>query len=305
MSGTNQGLYDRVTGTILEALKSGEAEKVPWRKPWHGGWVPRNGLTQRPYSGINVIYLQCIAHLEKWNSQEWFTYNGARRAGGHVRKGEKSKAVVVYYDRAIKKTGEVDPSTSAEMVETYPVIKFYYVFNREQCDEIPEVPRTELSEDQKWDQCEKFVQDTGADIHEDQARACYIPSTDIIQMPSYKSFLAVEGWYSTLFHELIHWTGQPDRQARDLTGSFGSQNYAAEELVAEFGSAYLNGWFQIEGDVQHPEYINNWCSLLSDNNRAIFKATSEAKKATDWILQKTGLLEIDVPEESIEAESVN
>ena len=298
-------IYERVTGVILEALKSGDAKKVPWRRPWDcGSWVPRNGLTQRPYSGINVIYLQCIADIYKWKSQEWFTYNGAKRAGGHVKKGEKSQAVVIYYDRAVKKTGEVDPTTSAEVVETYPIIKFYYVFNRDQTDEIPEVPRVELADDQKWDKCEEFIIEVGADIHEDQARACYIPSTDIIQMPPYKSFHTVEGWYSTLFHEHIHWTGAADRQPRELSTHFGSREYAAEELIAEFGSAYLNGWFQIEGDVQHPEYINKLMSLLVDNNKAIFKATSLAKKATDWILQKAGLLEVSIPEELIEAGNV-
>ena len=40
--------------------------------------------------------------------------------------------------------------------------------------------------------------------------------------------------------------------------------------------------------LQHPEYIQSWIRLLSEDDKAVFKATSEGRKATDWLLKKTG-----------------
>ena len=48
-----------------------------------------------------------------------------------------------------------------------------------------------------------------------------------------------EGFYSTLCHELVHWSGVKARLDRDLSGRFGDDAYAMEELVAELGSAFL------------------------------------------------------------------
>lgn len=38
--------------------------------------------------------------------------------------------------------------------------------------------------------------------------------------------------YSTLLHELGHWTAAKSRLDRDLSGRFGNEAYAMEELVA-------------------------------------------------------------------------
>lgn len=48
-----------------------------------------------------------------------------------------------------------------------------------------------------------------------------------------------EAYYSTLLHELTHWTGPAHRCDRDLSGRFGTEAYAMEELVAELGAAFL------------------------------------------------------------------
>ena len=281
-------IYQQITNVILEALKNGEAKKVPWRKPWSGSWIPRNGLTKRPYNGINSLYLSCVADIHGYDSNDWFTYNAAKMSGGHVRRGEKSKAVVVYYGQAEKQTGELDPQTGLEVVATYPVIKFYYVFNRDQTENVPEEQNFILPEDERLQICEDFLQFTDAVIEEDKERACYIPSRDVIQMPSFGSFESQGAYYSVAFHELVHWSGHESRVNRDLSSKFERANYAAEELIAEFGSAYLGAFFQLEGDLQHPEYIQSWIRMLTEDDKAVFKATSEARKATDWLLKKTG-----------------
>jgi antirestriction protein ArdC len=58
-------------------------------------------------------------------------------------------------------------------------------------------------------------------------------------MPPRESFVSKESYCATLAHELPHWTARPSRLARELGNRFGHQAYAAEELIAEVGPAFL------------------------------------------------------------------
>ena len=69
--------------------------------------------------------------------------------------------------------------------------------------------------------------------------AFYAIATDHVQMPPYETFREAEGYYSILLHELAHWTGNPKRLAREFGTRWGDARYAAEELVAELGAAFL------------------------------------------------------------------
>ena len=75
-------------------------------------------------------------------------------------------------------------------------------------------------------------------------------------------------------------TGRPDR---DLKNRFGSRQYAAEELIAELGAAFLCAEFDFDGDVRNAGYIANWIELLKADNRAFFTACSRASKAADYL----------------------
>jgi antirestriction protein ArdC len=85
------------------------------------------------------------------------------------------------------------------------------------------------------------------------------------------------------FHELTHWTGHKARLDRDLKNRFGSRNYAAEELVAELGAAFLCAEFGFDGDVRNAGYIASWVELLKADKRAFFTACSQASKAADYL----------------------
>ena len=96
---------------------------------------------------------------------------------------------------------------------------------------------------------------------------------------------ATECYYSTLAHELTHWTGHTSRLARDFSGRFGSSAYAFEELVAELGAAMLCAelGISIEPRADHAQYLNGWISVLKGDNGAIIKAASLAKQAAAFI----------------------
>jgi antirestriction protein ArdC len=138
----------------------------------------------------------------------------------------------------------------------------YTVFNVDQCDNLPDSinadkPMRVRNPDARDELADAFLHSTGADIREGHGEACYIPSRDFISMPAFAAFSGADNFYSVAFHELTHFTGHKSRLDRDLKNRFGSRNYAAEELIAELGAAFLCAEFGFDGDVRNAGYIAN------------------------------------------------
>jgi antirestriction protein ArdC len=76
-----------------------------------------------------------------------------------------------------------------------------------------------------------------------------------------------------------------DRLNRDLDGRFGSSAYAAEELIAELGAAFLCSTLRISNTprADHAAYIKPWLELLRRDKRAIFTAAAKAQDAVEWM----------------------
>jgi antirestriction protein ArdC len=104
-------------------------------------------------------------------------------------------------------------------------------------------------------------------------------------MPARDTFKSATGYYSTLLHELTHWTGHETRCKRDLENSFGSEKYAREELVAECGAALLCMSLGVEKQPtpEHAKYLNSWMQAIKDDYKAIYSAMSQAQKAVDYL----------------------
>jgi antirestriction protein ArdC len=88
-----------------------------------------------------------------------------------------------------------------------------------------------------------------------------------------------------------HWSGHKTRLNRDLSGRFGSEAYAAEELVAELNAAFLCAHLGIAGELRHAEYLGHWLTLLKEDSRAIFTASSKASQAANFLRAFSGELQ--------------
>lgn len=284
----SKNLYNEVTARILAQLKAGTA---PWIKPWAStpsANSPCNAVTNRPYSGCNIVLLWIEAQSRAWSNPRYLTYKQAQEAGGHVRKSETG--VKIYFVKQLivkdKTAAETDDGNDSSRI--VPMLREYTVFNVAQCDDLPEkvinpikvAPRNSDERDQNAD---AFLASTHADIREGNGEAYYIPSQDYISMPAFAAFNGADHFYSTAFHELGHWTGAKHRLARDLKNRFGDKAYAAEELIAELTSAFLCAEFSVDGNLQHASYIDNWIQLLQSDNRAFFTAASKAQQAADYL----------------------
>ena len=123
---------------------------------------------------------------------------------------------------------------------------------------------------------------------EQDFRAAYFPSQDVVTMPSRTAFVSQAEYYSTLFHELTHATGHEKRLGRDgfdTPQQFGSESYSKEELIAEMGSAMLCGVAGIEQSTlaNSAAYLKAWIARLKADSKLVISAASAAQKAADYI----------------------
>ena len=275
-----QDVYTRVTDRIIADLEKGVRT---WMKPWNGRHAnARVTLPLRhcgtPYQGINVLLLWGEAVAKGYSSSKWMTYRQAEELNAHVRKGEHG-ALVVYANR-IQKT-EQDES-GADVERAIPFMKGYTVFNVEQIEGLPESyyakPVAPAERMQLIEEAESFYASSGATFRHGGNRAFYAPSQDVIQLPVPEAFRDAESYAAVKAHELTHWTSHPSRLHRTLGKRFGDDAYAAEELIAELGSAFLCGTLGItpEQREDHAAYIRNWLDVLKADKRAIFTAAVHA-----------------------------
>ena len=279
-------VYSSVTSRIVADLEKGVR---PWQKPWDAehsaGSITRplrhNGV---PYRGMNVLLLWGEALAQGYNAPLWMTFKQAAELGAHVRKGEHG-SLVVFADRFTKT--ETDDAGQA-IERQIPFMKSYTVFNVEQIDGLPPnyYAKAEPPEPiARIEQAEAFFAATGAVITHGGNRACYSPGRDQVRMPPRDSFRDAESYCATLAHELTHWTSHPSRCARELGNRFGDSAYAAEELIAEMGSAFLCADLGITPEVRpdHAQYLRQWLGILQDDKRAIFTAAAQAQRAADYL----------------------
>jgi len=293
--------YDLITDQIVADIESGKADSSEWVMPWHGnGGMPFSLSTGKAYRGVNVIALWASAHRAGHTSPVWGTFKQWKAQGGMVRKGQKGTKVVFWKQIEISDTAD----DTGEASKFIPICKAYTVFNADQVDGAEDiVPGNDADSSEGADviaDVEAMITATGADIRYNgegtlHNRACYVPSTDTIYMPARESFTATEhssatdNFYSTLFHELAHWTGAEHRLDRKRGSKFGDTDYAFEELVAELSAAFTCAATGITSSPRpdHGQYIASWLKALKSEKRFIFEAAKHAGKATDWITGET------------------
>ena len=286
----SRDVYTQVTDTIISAIEAGAGQ---WDMPWHRHGVthtrPMNALTGKRYRGVNVLALWAAAEARGFTTGLWGTYRQWQEKGAQVRKGEKSSLVVFFKELAVDET---NPETGETERGRRLIAKASYVFNANQVDgfALPE-PQAPANPAEALSQVEAYVAATGAHVAFGGESAFYRPLTDTIHMPDRTRFVgsatssATECLYSTLLHELTHWTGIKTRCDREFGKRFGDDAYAMEELVAELGAAFLCADLGIANTPRpdHAAYISHWLIVLKADKKAIFTAASKAAQAVDYL----------------------
>jgi len=294
---TQADVYTRVTDRIIADLEQGVR---PWAKPWKADNAParitlpvrHNGV---PYRGVNILLLWGEMLANGYTSNRWMTFRQAQELGANVRKGEHG-ALVVFANRIT--TSETNDN-GGQAEREIPFLKGYAVFNIDQIENLPQAYRAEPEPEhlagaapmQLIEAAEAFFAKTGVILRHGGNKAYYAPSPDVVQLPLPEAFEDAESYEATKAHELTHWTGHPGRLNRQLGKRFGDDAYAAEELVAEMGAAFLCAQLGITPEVRedHASYLDQWLKILKADRRAIFTAAGKAQQACDYLfsLQQT------------------
>lgn len=265
-------VYETITQTIIDKLNAGV---IPWKQSWRSG-APCNAVTARPYSGLNLWMTLGYAN------PQFLTFKQALAAKVQIKKGAKT-IPIVFWKKHEKEDGD-----------SYMSCQYYRVFNVDSIEDSPE--KEKLLADFQSNREIKVLEKPQAivdgfkdkpEIKISGDRAYYAPALDKVYMPHQKTFNTDEDYYSVLFHELAHSTGNAKRLKRegfDQIHRFGDANYSKEELVAEFTAAFLCGECGIDSTIeQSAAYIQGWVKKLKDHPKMLFEASSQATKAAKYI----------------------
>lgn len=310
---TKRDFRQDLTSEIVTLIENGTA---PWQKPWHPDKagallrMPLNATTGRPYRGGNSFWLMLKAQNLGSDDPRWCTFKQAEAAGWKIKKGSKGTSVEYWqFDKEEKRDNPTTGETEKIRVKLDPPRVFYAtVFHASQVEGMPELPPLQLPEG--WnpvEEAERIITGSGAQIFHDQMdRAFYSPDRDEIHLPPKGAFPQPLDYYEVALHELAHWSGHPDRLKRDLSGSFGSERYAREELRAQMASLYLSAELGVPFNPdRHAAYQGSWVKALKADKNEIFRAARDAEVIADYIreLGRSQTQEITAPEQEPSAPS--
>ena len=256
--------YDKLTpqrkALVDMVLKNLENGKGIWEQGWADTGIPVSVATGKRYHGINNLFLSLIAIERGYTDNRWATFKQIEDNGWSFKKDAENKSLgkgagvtIEFYelrDRETKKPFDnsvLDGMTEAERQKymddnVYRLRKYYRVFNGDIIEGIPERKKHIIDPSETVERAEKLLahwNDYEAKIVYGGDNAFYRLNTDEIHSPKREAFKNLHEFYGTNFHEIGHSTGHKSRLDRDLSGAFGSEKYALEELRAELSAMFL------------------------------------------------------------------
>lgn len=286
-----QAIYQEVTSALIAEMERGV---TIWQKPWviSKAYQPQNGASNRLYNGFNRMYLGYM-QTEKFGSNDprWFTMNNVKAIkDAKVIKGSKS-TIIVFNKLHINEVEEDGETKTKKWWQT----TYHRVFHASQITGLPEYDaEADVPEQPDADQYDDALSILDEWCHENLEsfvyagdRACYSPLMDAISIPMPDTFKRKSWLIQTLAHEIIHATGHTSRLDRLDFSTFGSETYAKEELVAEFGAAMLCGTLGVDPDMeQSAAYLKGWAAKCKDEPGLLIAAANAAERAVNYVTQE-------------------
>lgn len=281
-------VYEIVTNKIIsqleDALKNGGL--APWQKPWNARKV--NYVTGKPYRGINLWLLpddEC----------EFLTYRQFQKLQAKnpdicIKKG--SKMCLVVFWKYPDQDEDNEQKDNNDNDKKSPIIRYYRVFKLKDIDELDS--KFKHSDFSPIQSCEELITSIKSlDLRHGGSQAFYSPLDHYVNCPYKESFTNTEEYYSTVFHELTHWTGHTSLLNRHLKGfSRNHDSYSKEELIAEMGSAMLLAICNVDSksvQTNQVAYIRGWLKKLTDDKSIVISAAQRAQTACDLLISMSSL----------------
>lgn len=269
---------ERILKRMIERI---EECSERWVMPWHQtNFSMPISIKGHEYQGLNSIWLWMCKDIRGYSSNQWGTYQQWKAIGGNLG-GQSATA----FDQYI-----VQPKINVDDDDNKFIkgFKTWAVFNRDQVKGLPEIKNeqpfeTVYSVDPNTRHAvDTYISLTNAVIEHKGDRACYIPKYDIIRMPDVDKFKDELYYYSTVFHELAHWTGAKHRLNRTLSQK--RKEYAFEELIAEITSAFISAQLGIASQPSDNQiaYLKTWIDAMKEQPKILWDAISQAKDSANY-----------------------
>jgi len=271
---------EKLTQSVIDSMKKLGSN---WAKSWNYKGTIKNLVSKTSYRGFNVLCLS-LSMLENGYKYPYFlTFKQAQSKGYKIKKGSKGTHIIFFKMQEIEET-----KNNEQVLKKIPLLRSYVVFNVDQLDDFDysTLETNCINENERIANCDTYIKNTHAKVNEIEGdRAYYSPIKDEIVVPTLNQFNDSVSFYGTVLHELVHWSGNKKRLDRLTSAPFGSDEYAKEELIAELGAIFLCNQLGIETTPRddHSQYLNSWISALNDDVRLIYKASSKAQKALDYL----------------------
>lgn len=282
-------------------------KKEEWSKNWKIGSGACNGISNRKYSGLNRFLLTFYSQEEKYEGNRFYTFNQIKEKGYHLENAKGKGIPVIYPMFNYFKDGATDyserklvgVSKKSEMIRSgeatesnfkwaYASVK--HVFSEDLVKEIEKDPQQHIySNDEKFEFLKGFMKETGVEFYQSKIneRCYYDINKHRIVLPPDNHFFNKEALLSTLAHEIAHSTSKG--LEREVTGEFGSEEYAKEELRAEIASAYICAELGIDTSMNENNnvaYIQSWSTAIKDNYKYLEDAVKDADKICNYVIEK-------------------
>ena len=330
-----QKALDLFTEMMIAKIES-LSKKDGWKKPWFTEGTlqwPKN-LNGREYNGMNAFLL--LLHCEKegykiprfctFDRIQQFNKPGSRDKDAKPRvsvlKGEHSFPVMLTTFTVVdKETKEhikwedykLLSQEQREKYNVYPKLQTYHVFNVAQTNlkevrpelwekleqeySMPKVDRSEA-----FEPVDRMIADNRwicpiKPMYGDSAY--YSISKNEIVVPEKGQFKDGESFYSNLFHEMGHSTGAENQLDRLKPTTFGSAEYAREELVAELTAALTAQRYGMSKHLKDDTaaYLKAWLDSLKESPQYIKTVLLDVKKASSMLTQRIDQIALEIEEE--------
>ena len=274
----------RVTNAILALLDRGE---LP---PWKQGFAmrpttPRNGFSGHHYSGVNY-WTTLLAQIENgWIDSRWLSEKQVWLKGGRVKAGQEPTEIHFCLRGGFRKDGTLYINR----------VKTHEIYNWAQIEGLPETMMSPLIPPFPSVEAAEMIIVCMPNLpHIQHFRlidhpARYRIPEDLIEIPERAEYDTKERYYETLFHELAHCTGHPDRLGRfTIEGVENLHERGYEELTAEMTAAMLCdiagiGMTTIENTAS---YVKSWADAIRAERNILLRASSAAERALNYIILK-------------------
>ena len=315
MSDNENSAYEKLTparkALVDAVMKNLENGVGLWEQGWAGGGAPVSAISGKQYNGVNRMFLMAATAERGYSDNRWVTFKQMEDKGWSFKRDEEGRSrgknagvSIEYFELRDKETKQpfdrhtLDGMTADERNEymdenVYPIRKYYRVFNGDVIEGIPERERVEHDPMGRNDRAEALIDhwsETQSPIKYGGSMAYYSLTKDEIHLPEKKDFVDMPEFYSTALHEIGHSTGHEKRLNRNLSGAFGSAEYAEEELRAEIASMFLEQDLGVAASDKHIEnnsaYIGAWKSKIKEDPNVLFKAIADAERMTKFVMSK-------------------